>query len=419
MRKKKNSILALSLAFLMLCTSFSPGTAVFAKSKNPKFVYLTSGKSVKKKKITLRKGKSVKIKVKNTSKKIKSLKSANKKIATVKRVSGKKNIFKVKAKKKGSTNITMKVGKKKMVLKVKVKKGSPGNRGNAYKKKKRESFERITLKTSLPNGLYRYSVNDEDIMNETIHANDFGPEMFYAYQGKIYRPFYCPNRNIEVSLARNSRWLSGFFSYYDQYYAQTGDNVIATLDAIKKYAMVNNFTYSTGSLDNPLFTHTGKCDQLSQAAQYLCYLTGVDAVTVSSEAANHQILVIKYGHNWYGVEATNLLSSQYDDVGIYGSTVACQFYDSQGQLTENSAKGIYWIKTCAAYVFNSSSKINGKVPTCVNTYPSVIMNTGEDIPTKLASGNPLPTLSQIYNSYDGNNTFYFKYDSRSRYYLFK
>ena len=245
--------------------------------------------------------------------------------------------------------------------------------------------------------------------------------MFYAYQGKIYRPFYCPNRNIEVSLARNSRWLSGFFSYYDQYYAQTGDNVIATLDAIKKYAMVNNFTYSTGSLDNPLFTHTGKCDQLSQAAQYLCYLTGVDAVTVSSEAANHQILVIKYGHNWYGVEATNLLSSRYDDVGIYGE-IHSQRYNSQGQPidiqdTKNSA---YVINTCKAYVFNSSSKINRKSPSYVKTTPSIVMSIGAAMnPTKLASGNPLPTLSQIYNSYDGNNTFYFKYDSRSRYYLFK
>lgn len=96
---------AITLA-IVLSISMIPATEVSAASKKVK---------LNKKKVTIYVGKTVKLKVKNTKKKVK-WKSSNKKVATV----SKKG--KVKGKKPGKATITAKVGKKKYKCKVTVKK---------------------------------------------------------------------------------------------------------------------------------------------------------------------------------------------------------------------------------------------------------------------------------------------------------
>ena len=103
MRQTKK-ILAVVLA-LVLSLSLLPATGVSAASKKVK---------LNKTKATIYVGKTVKLKVKNTKKKVK-WSTSNKKVATVTKKG------KVKGKKAGKATITAKVGKKKYKCKIKVK----------------------------------------------------------------------------------------------------------------------------------------------------------------------------------------------------------------------------------------------------------------------------------------------------------
>ena len=73
-----------------------------------------TAKGLRKNKVTLKKGKTLKLKVKTNKKKV-TFKSSNKKVATVSKAG------KIKAKKKGKATITVKAGKKKVKIKVTVK----------------------------------------------------------------------------------------------------------------------------------------------------------------------------------------------------------------------------------------------------------------------------------------------------------
>lgn len=93
------------LFFVMVCCALTCVAGASAATKKPK---------LSKKQVTLKVGKSVKIKVLNVGKKTKVKWSVkNKKIATVKK-------GKITAKKKGTTKVIAMVGKKKLVCKVKV-----------------------------------------------------------------------------------------------------------------------------------------------------------------------------------------------------------------------------------------------------------------------------------------------------------
>ncbi len=101
----KRKVCSLFLCLALVASCLLTPDAVMAKKKKPK---------LNKTKVTLFKGKTVKLKVKNTKKKVK-WSSNKKKIATVNRKG------KVTAKKAGVAKITAKVGKKKLTCKVTVK----------------------------------------------------------------------------------------------------------------------------------------------------------------------------------------------------------------------------------------------------------------------------------------------------------
>ncbi len=108
----RNAKRVLSVALALTLAVSMPVSADAAKKK-PK---------LNKTKVTLKVGKTVKLKVKNNKKKVK-WSSSKKKVATVKN-------GKVKAKKVGKTVITAKVGKKKLTCKVTVKKNTTSKKKN-------------------------------------------------------------------------------------------------------------------------------------------------------------------------------------------------------------------------------------------------------------------------------------------------
>lgn len=113
MRTKKQNVVFMALLLMFAFTFFCTDAQAAAKPK------LSATK------VTLKVGKTKKLKVKNAKKKKIKWTSSNKKVATVSK-SGK-----IKAKKKGKATITAKVGKKKLKCKVTVKKASKS--GGNYK----------------------------------------------------------------------------------------------------------------------------------------------------------------------------------------------------------------------------------------------------------------------------------------------
>lgn len=108
---KKNIVRAsaAALAFCLLATA-APVTNVDAAAKT----------KLNKKKITVKVGKTKKLKVKNLKGKKVKWKTSNKKVIKIKKT-GKKTVVKLKGKKVGTATITAKIGKKKYKCKVTVK----------------------------------------------------------------------------------------------------------------------------------------------------------------------------------------------------------------------------------------------------------------------------------------------------------
>lgn len=122
--------LALSLAF----TAYIPISPAKKTAFTTRKSAAAAGKvKLSKKSISLKAGKTAKLQIKNTKKKVKwSVKSGKKYISLQKK---KKKSVVVKAKKAGTAKVLAKVGKKKLICKVKVTKASGSTAGKANSKK--------------------------------------------------------------------------------------------------------------------------------------------------------------------------------------------------------------------------------------------------------------------------------------------
>ena len=125
---------ATALAFCLLATA-APAMNADAKAK-PK---------LNKKKITVKVGKTKKLKIKNLKGKKVKWKTSNKTVVKIKKT-GKKTVVKLKGKKAGTATITARIGKKKYKCKVTVKaaKGNSSNKGSAREQEqaRREQVEK-------------------------------------------------------------------------------------------------------------------------------------------------------------------------------------------------------------------------------------------------------------------------------------
>ena len=115
---------------MVLCLALSLVFAAYIPAEAAKKVKLN------KKSISLKVGKTAKLQIKNTKKKVKwSVKSGKKYISLQKK---KKKSVVIKAKKAGTAKVLAKVGKKKLVCTVKVKKSSGGTAGESGSEKKED-----------------------------------------------------------------------------------------------------------------------------------------------------------------------------------------------------------------------------------------------------------------------------------------
>lgn len=114
-------IMVLCLALALIFTANIPPAATAAKKSK-----------LNKKSLSIKVGKTAKLQVKNTKKKVKwSIKSGKKYISLK---SKKKKTVVVKAKKPGTAKVQAKVGKQKLICKIKVTKQSSGNAGSSVNK---------------------------------------------------------------------------------------------------------------------------------------------------------------------------------------------------------------------------------------------------------------------------------------------
>ena len=389
--------MATFLAMTMLMGSLSSGTTAFAKSKSPKFYNVTSKKTVKKS-ISTKKNRTIKIKIKNTKKSIRNLKSSKKKVASVKKIG--KRTFRIRTKKRGTTKISMKVGAKKMTLTVNVGKKKTGGGGTGGSK---NTF----VYSYLPNGLYRGNWIGK---NGSFTSTADGGFMYYVYNNVTYAPYRfskVTSRATEVQYARNSQIFGQFFRDLDKWRGITGDNTLATLNAIKDYAVENHCVYQEGSSIYSIFlNHKGQCGEMSYAVSYLCYLAGIDSVIVCNDSANHAIACIKINGNWYPIEATDMMT-QGSYMGFSSKEpVSASYYNSNGNLVDPYKTG-----------YSYSIKHNKMLPWPEANITLFSSNKNSSyVMTRwgcgLASGARIPNMSEL-NQTNGNY-FYYDFNSKDR-----
>lgn len=144
-------IMVLCLALSLVCTSYMPVAAAKKVKLN-------------KKSISLKVGKTAKLQIKNTKKKVKwSVKSGKKYISLQKK---KKKSVVIKAKKAGTAKVLAKVGKKKLICKVKVKKSSGGSTGTSDSKKN-DDKKKVTgtpgKNVTLPSGATVFTIGTKKL----------------------------------------------------------------------------------------------------------------------------------------------------------------------------------------------------------------------------------------------------------------
>lgn len=193
--------LALSLAF----TAYIPATAAKKVKLN-------------KKSVSLKVGKTAKLQIKNTKKKVKwSIKSGKKYISLQKK---KKKSVVIKAKKAGTAKVLAKVGKKKLVCTVKVKKSS-GSADGKSDSKKNDDKKKVTgtpgKNVSLPEGATVFTMgtkqlalgmSEDDVntvlgslSNQEIRTGGKSPQGFdvIAYNTDDYQEYlliYLQNKQV-------------------------------------------------------------------------------------------------------------------------------------------------------------------------------------------------------------------------------
>ena len=143
--------MVLCLALTLIFTANIPPAATAAKKSK-----------LNKKSVSLKVGKTVKLQVKNTKKKVKwSIKSGKKYISLK---SKKKKSVIVKAKKTGTAKVQAKVGKQKLICKVKVTKQSSGSSGSSGNKTDDKTVTGVPGKNvPLPEGATVYTIGSKKL----------------------------------------------------------------------------------------------------------------------------------------------------------------------------------------------------------------------------------------------------------------
>ena len=221
--------------------------------------------------------------------------SSNKKIARITKTTSR--AVRIKGMKAGKTYINGQIGKKKFRCRVTVK-----------AKKKATS----TAKTQKADGLYLYKTK------RTKHPYSYR----YYYKGKWY-DFYELPRSTELALAKKNTCFAEYFKYLAKYKKLISDNTEATLVAINHYThdkewKYDNSKYLMKDMSRMFIYHTGVCQDFVFATNYLCYLSGVDAIFTAN--TNHAVSAIKYKNKWYYLDST-YVSSEDDFVGYLNFNV--------------------------------------------------------------------------------------------------
>ena len=281
--------------------------------------------------------------------------SSNKKIARITKTTSR--AVRIKGMKAGKTYINGQIGKKKFRCRVTVK-----------AKKKATS----TAKTQKADGLYLYKTK------RTKHPYSYR----YYYKGKWY-DFYELPRSTELALAKKNTCFAEYFKYLAKYKKLISDNTEATLVAINHYTHDKGWKYDKNDnlkddISKMFIYHTGVCQDFVYATNYLCYLSGVDAVYVSKTGANHGVSAIKHKDKWYHFEATAISGED----------------DCYGYINYNAGLDEHYFATFkTAYIVTKWSDLSFR--SYAYYYPED--NDWKPIPLKTASGH-IPTEKELLAS---------------------
>ena len=288
--------------------------------------------------------------------------SSNKKIARITKTTSR--AVRIKGMKAGKTYINGQIGKKKFRCRVTVK---------AKKKASSKAKKTATAKKAQKaDGLYLYKTK------RTKYPYSYR----YYYKGKWY-DFYELPRSTELALAKKNTCFAEYFKYLAKYKKLISDNTEATLVAINHYTHDKGWKYDKNDnlkadISKMFIYHAGVCQDFVYATNYLCYLSGVDAVFVEKIGANHAVSAIKHKNKWYHFEATSI--SDEDD--CYG------FINYNAGLDDH-----YFATFKTAYIVTKWSKL--EIWKGAYYYPKD--NDWKSIPMKTASGH-IPTEKELLAS---------------------